>query len=73
MDGVCLEPRRTSFPRFDRRRFDFQSRPRRARIEGGTRDAYICRKHDGSGYLMVTTDMCVAKSKHNGTTMASTC
>ncbi len=34
-----------------------------ARIEGGTRDAYICRKHDGSGYLMVTTDMCVAKSK----------
>lgn len=34
-----------------------------ARIEGGTRDAYICRKHDGSGYLMVTTDMCVRKSK----------
>lgn len=34
-----------------------------ARIEGGTRDAYICRKHDGSGYLMVTTDMCVAKGK----------
>lgn len=34
-----------------------------ARIEGGTRDAYICRKHDGTGYLMVTTDMCVAKSK----------
>lgn len=33
-----------------------------ARIEGGTRDAYICRKHDGKGYLMVTTDMCVAKS-----------
>ena len=28
-----------------------------AAIEGGTRDAYICRKHDGSGYLMVTTDM----------------
>ena len=28
-----------------------------ARIEGGTRDAYICRKYDGSGYLMVTTDM----------------
>lgn len=28
-----------------------------ARIEGGTRDAYICRKHDMSGYLMVTTDM----------------
>lgn len=38
-----------------------------ARIEGGTRDAYITRKHDGSGYVMVTTDMCVAKSKkwHN--------
>ena len=34
-----------------------------ARIEGGTRDAYICRKHDGSGYLMVTTDMCVRKSR----------
>jgi len=33
-----------------------------ARIEGGTRDAYICRTHDGKGYLMVTTDMCVAKS-----------
>lgn len=33
-----------------------------ARIEGGTRDAYICRKHDGSGFIMVTTDMCVAKS-----------
>ena len=24
-----------------------------ARIEGGTRDAYITRKHDGKGYLMV--------------------
>ena len=33
-----------------------------ARIEGGTRDAYITRAHDGKGYLMVTTDMCVAKS-----------
>ena len=28
-----------------------------AGIEGGTRDAYICRRHDGNGYLMVTTDM----------------
>ncbi len=28
-----------------------------ARIEGRTRDAYICRKHDGTGYLMVCTDM----------------
>lgn len=35
----------------------------KALIEGGTRDAYICRKHDNSGYLMVTTDMCVGKSK----------
>ncbi len=34
-----------------------------ARIEGGTRDAYIARSHDGRGYLMTTTDMCVAKSK----------
>lgn len=28
-----------------------------AGIEGGTRDAYICRTHDMKGYLMVTTDM----------------
>ena len=33
-----------------------------ARIEGGQRDAYICRTFDGKGYLMVTTDMCVARS-----------
>ena len=33
-----------------------------ARIEGGTRDAYICRRHDGEGYLMACTDMCVRKS-----------
>ena len=33
-----------------------------ARIEGGTRDAFICRTHDCKGYLMVTTDMCVRKS-----------
>ena len=33
-----------------------------ARVEGGTRDAYICRRHDGEGYLMTCTDMCVAKS-----------
>lgn len=33
-----------------------------ARIEGGTRDAYICRKHNGNGYLMVTTDMANHKS-----------
>lgn len=33
-----------------------------AGIEGGTRDAYICRRHDNKGYLMVTTDM------HNGAT-----
>lgn len=34
-----------------------------ARIEGGTRDAYICRTHDGRGYLMVTTDMSNHKSR----------
>jgi hypothetical protein len=34
-----------------------------ARIEGGTRDAYITRAYNGKGYVMVTTDMCVAKSK----------
>ena len=28
-----------------------------APIEGRSRDAFICRKHDGSGYLMVFTDM----------------
>ena len=28
-----------------------------AAIEGGTRDAYVCRSHDGKHYLMVTTDM----------------
>jgi len=33
-----------------------------ARIEGGQRDAYITRAWDGKGYVMVTTDMCVAKS-----------
>jgi hypothetical protein len=33
-----------------------------ARIEGGTRDAYITCMHNGKGYIMVTTDMCVRKS-----------
>ena len=33
-----------------------------ARIEGGQRDAYICRSWDRKGFVMVTTDMCVAKS-----------
>ena len=33
-----------------------------ARIEGGTRDAYITRMYNGKGYIMVTTDMCVRKS-----------
>ena len=33
-----------------------------ARIEGGQRDAFITRSYDGKGYVMVTTDMCVAKS-----------
>ena len=34
-----------------------------ARIEGGTRDAYITRMHNGKGYIMVITDMCVRKSR----------
>jgi hypothetical protein len=34
-----------------------------APIEGATRDAYICRKHDGSGYLMACTDMNVGRFK----------
>ncbi len=33
-----------------------------APIEGGQRDAFIYRRHDNSGYLMVTTDMQFAKS-----------
>ena len=33
-----------------------------ARIEGGQRDAYVCRSWDGKGFVMVATDMCVAKS-----------
>ena len=33
-----------------------------ARIEGGTRDAYITRSYDSKDYIMVTTDMCVRKS-----------
>ena len=37
-----------------------------ARIEGATRDAYICRKHDGSGYLMVCTDMNVGAKERLG-------
>lgn len=37
-----------------------------ARIEGGTRDAYICRKHDMSGYIMVTTDMNNSMTKQLG-------
>ncbi len=32
-------------------------------IEGGARDAFICRTHDGKGYLMVTTDMSNRKSR----------
>ena len=34
-----------------------------ARIEGGQRDAFITRSWDGKGFVMVTTDMCVAKSR----------
>ena len=37
-----------------------------ARIEGGQRDAYICRAADGKGYLMVTTDMNNAMTKALG-------
>ena len=33
-----------------------------ARIEGGQRDAYITRSFDGTGFVMVNTDMCVAKT-----------
>lgn len=33
-----------------------------ARIEGGTRDAFITRAWNGKGFVMVTTDMCVRKS-----------
>jgi hypothetical protein len=32
-------------------------------IEGGARDAYICRAADGKSFVMTTTDMCVKKSK----------
>ena len=34
-----------------------------ARIEGGQRDAYITRSYDGKGFVMVNTDMCVAKQE----------
>lgn len=34
-----------------------------SKIEGGARDAFICRTSDGKGYLMVTTDMSNAKSR----------
>ena len=37
-----------------------------AGIEGGTRDAYICRSHDLKRYLMVTTDMNNSKTKALG-------
>lgn len=32
-------------------------------IEGGARDAYITRAYDGKSFVMVTTDMCVARSR----------
>lgn len=54
-DGFNYHDLRGGEPVFDQTKL--------AGIEGGTRDAYICRKHDCSGYLMVTTDMCVGKSK----------
>lgn len=37
-----------------------------ARIEGGTRDAYICRSHDMKRFLMVTTDMNNAMTRQLG-------
>lgn len=37
-----------------------------AKIEGGTRDAYICRSHDMKRYLMVTTDMKNSMTKKLG-------
>ncbi|MBQ0075214.1 MAG: glycoside hydrolase family 43 protein [Prevotella sp.] len=37
-----------------------------AGIEGGTRDAYICRSHDMKRYLMVTTDMNNSMTKKLG-------
>ncbi len=33
-----------------------------SQIEGGARDAYVARSADGKSFVMVTTDMCVAKS-----------
>ena len=37
-----------------------------ARIEGGQRDAYICRAADGKGFVMVTTDMNNAMTRQMG-------
>ena len=34
-----------------------------ARIEGGQRDAFITRDYTGNGFVMVYTDMCVAKTQ----------
>ena len=34
-----------------------------SRIEGGARDAFIARATDGKSFVMVTTDMCVKRSK----------
>ena len=54
LDGYHYEDIKGGDPIFDPKEH--------ARIEGGTRDAFITRTYDGKGYLMVTTDMCVAKS-----------
>jgi hypothetical protein len=54
-DGYHYEDIRGGEPIFDPKEH--------ARIEGGTRDAFIARSWDGNGYVMVTTDMCVAKSR----------
>ena len=53
-DGVNYQDIMEGKPIFDSKQL--------ARIEGGTRDAYITRASNGKSYIMVTTDMCVANS-----------
>jgi len=36
---------------------------RLALLEGGTRDAYVCRRQDNTGFVMTTTDMKVEESR----------
>src|SRR5574344_2936119 len=51
-DGVNYQDIMGGNPIFDSKQL--------ARIEGGTRDAYITRTSDGKSYSMVTTDVWVA-------------